>query len=474
MKQLSPMDSAFLALETATMTGNISSLLILDPSDVEGEFDLGRLMSFVATRIERVPVFRQRMATVPLGLDRPYWVDDERFDLSYHVRESALPSPGDMSQLLELVGRLQERPLDMSRPLWETYLITGLPDDRVAIFTKTHHVVIDGVSGMEVLGALIDLDPAAPAGEAAVFEPRSAPSGAGMVARSLVHLAGRPGDAWTIATGLVRWLPGLVALTAAKPRNPLQRKTSQQSQAGDSLPVRTPVTSFNAKISRRRRVGVTDLPLADIKQVKTAFGTSVNDVVMAVVAGALRRWLLHDGGVLSQPLVAMVPVAVHSPDRSTQGNYVTAMLATLPTHLDDPLRRLKRSSKFSKAAKRSGGAVPPNVLVSAMEFAPPMILGAASRAVWDGGLFRAMRPFNLVISNVPGGTQDVYLAGARLERMYPVSVVVDGMGMNVTLLGHKDTLHLGITTCPELVPDPQQICDWAREELQLLLEASTA
>lgn len=472
VKQLSPLDAAFLGLDNSTMTGNITSILVLDPAAVDEPFDLAHLLEFLGGRIGRVRAFRQRLVEVPLGLDRPYWVDDDRFDLRYHVRESALPRPGGMAQLLELAGRLHERPLDMTRPLWEAYLVTGLEGGRVAIINKTHHVVIDGVSGMEVLTALIDLQPTPPAPPASDdFEPAPAPSGVSLLARSAVGMLRRPEQAWTVVSGLAKWAPAVLPFDALKPRNPLAPKKTGSAAGGDALPVRPPTTSFNAQISRRRRVGVADLPLADVRAVKNAFGTSVNDVVMAVTAGALRHWLLHDGGILSAPLVAMVPVAVQA-ERSDQGNFVTAMFTTLPTHLDDPVARLKRSSGFSRSAKKKKGAVPPDVLTSAMEFAPPVIFGRAARAVFETGLFRAMRPFNLVISNVPGGSEQAYVAGAKLEAIYPVSVLTDGLGLNVTLLGYRDNLHVGITTDPDLVPDPQGIADQMVQELRTLLDAA--
>lgn len=472
MKQLSPLDAAFLGLDNSTMTGNISSILILDPADVEDPFDLEYLLGFLGPRIEGIRAFRQRLAQVPFGLDRPYWVDDDRFELRYHVRESALPKPGGTSQLLELAGRLHERPLDMNRPLWETYLVTGLEGGRVALITKTHHVVIDGVSGMEMLGALVDLEPGPVPTAASDYETRTPPSGAHLLARSAVSLLHRPAQAWTVLSGLAKWAPGALPVPSLKPRNPFQPSRSAAPVGGEALPVRPPVSSFNAKISRRRRVGVSRLPLQDIRTVKTVFDTSVNDVVMAVTAGAVRRWLLHDGGVLSSPLVAMVPVAVKGSDRSDQGNFVTAMFTTLPTHLEDPVERLKRSSGFTRSAKKKKGAVPPDVLTSALGFAPPVIFGRAARAVWETGLFRAIRPFNLVVSNVPGGAGQAYVAGARLEEMYPISVLTDGLGLNVTLLGYKGNLHVGITTDPELVPNPQEIADWMVEELQILLDAA--
>lgn len=470
MKQLSALDAAFLGLENSTMTGNISSIMLLDPSGLDDEFDLAHITQFVAERLDRVIFFRKRLAEVPFGLDRSYWVDDDHFDLSYHVRESALPRPGTVEQLMELAARIHERPLDTSRPLWELYLVTGLADGRVALITKTHHVVIDGVSGMEVLSALVDLEPLQLTGKPFKFVPEPAPSSVGLLARSAIGMLQRPGDAWTVVTGLAKWTPAMLSLSALKPRNPLRQKDADPEIVTDSLPVRPPVTTFNGRISRRRRLGVIDLPLHDIKTVKNAFGTSVNDVVMAVMAGAVRRWLLQDGGVTGTPLVAMVPVAVRSADRSEQGNFVTAMLATLPTHLEDPKDRLRRSSKFTKSARKKGGAVPPTVLTSAMQFAPPVIFGRAARAMWETGIFRTIRPFNLIISNVPGGSRQAYVAGAELQAMYPLSVLADGIGLNITLLGYRDLLHVGITTDPELVPDPQQICEWAIEELALLVQ----
>src|SRR5215467_7965716 len=318
MQQLSGLDAAFLALETANTTGHVGGLCLLDPADVPEPLTLARLTDVLAERLPLVPVLRRKLLNAPLGLDQPYWIDDADFDIEYHVREIALPRPGSDAQLTEQVSRLHARPLDRSRPLWELYLITGLARKRAAVYSKIHHAAVDGVSGTELLTVLFDLTPAGrelPAAEP--FQPERPPPLPVLAARTAMRLAWRPVQTVRIANELVRLLP-----TLASPVNTLVGEMLGLNRGDGSViptrPGRAPVTPFNRAITPHRRFAFRSVDLDTVKTVKNAFGVSVNDVVMAMCAGALRRWLIDHDALPDHPLVAMIPVSVRAP--ASQGS----------------------------------------------------------------------------------------------------------------------------------------------------------
>jgi diacylglycerol O-acyltransferase len=355
MNQLSGLDAAFLALETATSTGHVGGVCVLDPSDAPNPLDLALLTELFAQRLDLVPVLRQKLLEVPLGLDQPYWVDDPDFDLEYHIRELALPQPGSDAQLGEQIARLHARPLDRSRPLWEIYLITGLTGGRVVVYTKIHHAAIDGRSGAELLTVLLDLSPGGrelPAPEP--FRAGSAPARFALAARAAARLVWRPVETVRLTTGLIRAVPKLAPAITPVVGGLLGLNR------GDGDVIRTPAgvapsTPFNKPITPHRRVAFRSVDLGAVKAVKNAFGVSVNDVVMAMCAGALRRWLTEHDALPSAPLVSMIPVSVRDEaSKGALGNRVSAMLAMLPTHIDDPEQRLTLVHEATKLAKSTG------------------------------------------------------------------------------------------------------------------------
>ena len=354
MQQLTGLDAAFLALETANSTGHVGGVCVLDPSGAPQPLDLARLSEVLAQRLPLVPVLRRRLLEVPLGLDQPYWVDDAEFDLEYHVRELALPGPGSQAQLAEQTARLHARPLDRRRPLWEMYLITGLTGGRVAVYTKVHHAAIDGVSGAELLTILLDLSPAgrelAPAGE---FVPATLPNRAALAVRAAARLAWRPVQVVQLAGQFIR-----IAPTLAPVISPIVGELFGLNRGDGSViptsPGMAPATPFNQPITPHRRVAFRSVGLDDVKAVKKAFGVSVNDVVMAMCAGALRQWLIDHDALPAGPLNAMVPVSVRDEAGRTQlGNKVSAMLATLPTQLDRAEQRLAVVHEATNSPSRS-------------------------------------------------------------------------------------------------------------------------
>jgi diacylglycerol O-acyltransferase / wax synthase len=474
MQQLTGLDASFLALETATTTGHVGGLCVLDRSGAPKPLTLARLTGVLAERIALVPVLRRKLLQVPLGLDQPYWIDDADFDIEYHVREIALPRPGSDAQLTEQVSRLHARPLDRSRPLWEIYLITGLAKRRAAVYTKIHHAAIDGASGAELLTVLLDLAPTGrdlPAVEP--FAPAKPPSLPALAAVAAAKLAWRPVQTVRITNELVRVLP-----TLAPAVNSLVG-TMLGLNRGDggiisTRPGRAPATPFNKPITPHRRIAFRSVDLDTVKAVKNAFGVSVNDVVMAMCAGALRRWLVDHDALPAQPLVAMIPVSVRDPAAAgALGNKVSAMLATLPTTVTDPGLRLEMVHAATKAAKAQQAAIPQGLVDQISDFAPPALTARAARVVFATGLLHRLPPFNITISNVPGPNVPVYLAGARLIAHYPVSVVTDGQGLNITLVGYLGQLHFGLVSCRELVPDIDVLAGYLVDELGSLVQAAS-
>jgi diacylglycerol O-acyltransferase / wax synthase len=472
MQQLTGLDAAFLALETANSTGHVGGVCILDPKDAPAPLTLARLTEVLGDRLPLVPVLRRKLLNVPLGLDQPYWVDDANFDIEYHIREIALPRPGSDAQLTEQVARLHARPLDRSRPLWEIYLITGLARRRAAVYTKIHHAAIDGASGAELLTILLDLSPDGrelPASKP--FRPARPPGPAALAVLAAARLAWRPVQTVRITNELVRVLPTLAPAFGALVGGMLGLNRGD-GEVIPTTPGRAPVTPFNRPITPHRRLALRSVDLDSVKIVKNAFGVSVNDVVMAMCAGALRRWLTDHGALPAAPLIAMIPVSVRDPaSKGTLGNKVSAMLATLPTNVADPGQRLEIVHAATKTAKAQQAVIPQGLVDQVSDFALPALTARAARVVFATGVLHRLPPFNLCISNVPGPNVPVYLCGARLLAHYPVSVITDGQGLNITLVGYLGRLHFGLVSCRELVPDIEALADYLVEELELLLKA---
>ena len=473
LKQLTGLDAAFLALETPKTTGHVGGVCVLDAKSAPRPLTLDLLTAVLAERLPLVPVLRRKLLNVPLGLDQPYWIDDPDFDIEYHIREIALPRPGSYAQLTEQVARLHARPLDRSRPLWEIYLITGLAKRRAAVYTKIHHSAIDGVSGAELLTVLLDLKPEGrelPATSS--FRPVSPPSPVSLAVLAAARLAWRPVQTVRVTNEMIRVMPTLAPALSGFVGGILGLNRGD----GEVITTRlgsAPVTPFNGPITQHRRVAFRSLDLESVKTVKNAFGVSVNDVVLAMCAGALRRWLADHNTLPDAPLIAMIPVSIRDPtSQGALGNKVSAMLAMLPTNVADPAERLVAVHAATKLAKSQQAAIPQGLVDQVSDFAPPALTARAARVVFATGLLHRLPPFNLTISNVPGPNVPVYLCGARLVAHYPVSVITDGQGLNVTVIGYLGQLHFGLTACRELVPDIETLAGYLAEELEVLLEAA--
>ncbi len=461
MQQLTGLDAAFLAMETSAVFGHVGSICLLDPSTAPEPLTLDRLTQMIDERLHLLPPFRRRLVTVPLGLDQPYWIEDPDFDIEYHVRELALPAPGDDKQLAEQAARLHARPLDRSRPLWELYLIHGLEGGRMAVYTKVHHAAIDGVSGSELLTAVLDITPEGRQVEQVPWKSERAPSTLEVLSRSAVAMASHPFRAARMTLDLVRSAPSLAG-------------SLRRDSGSDVLPstgLRAPATPFNKAISPHRRWAFRTLPLEDLKKVKNQCGGTVNDVVMALSTGALRRWLIEHDALPEGPLVAAVPVSIRTAEeKGANGNKVSTMIAALPTHLADPVERLQACSAAMQAAKEQHGALPATLLSDVTQFAMPALAGQAARLAARVRLLERVNPFNLFISNVPGPNLALYYAGARLLGYYPLSAIADGQGLNITVCSLDGGMHFGLIADRELVPDLDLMAGYLEDELAVLLK----
>jgi diacylglycerol O-acyltransferase / wax synthase len=473
VQQLTGLDAAFLALETPKTTGHVGGVCVLDPRNAPEPLTLDRLTSVLGERLPLVPVLRRKLVNVPLGLDQPYWIDDPDFDIEYHIREIALPRPGSYAQLTEQVARLHARPLDRSRPLWEIYLITGLAKRRAAVYTKIHHSAIDGVSGTELLTVLLDLQPEGrEVPPAEPFAPARPPGPVALAALAAARLAWRPVQTVRVTNEMIRVVPTLAPVLSSFVGGMLGLNRGD----GEVISTRlgsAPSTPFNGSITQHRRVAFRSLDLDQVKAVKNAFGVSVNDVVLAMCAGALRRWLADRSALPEAPLIAMIPVSIRDPSsEGALGNKVSAMLAVLPTNVAEPAERLAVVHAATQLAKAQQASIPQGLVDHVSDFAPPALTARAARVVFATGLLNRLPPFNLTISNVPGPNVPVYLCGAKLLAHYPVSVITDGQGLNITVIGYLGQLHFGLVSCRELVPDIEAMADYLGEELAVLLEAA--
>ena len=478
MRQLTSLDTQFLAVEDGNTHGHVSGLGIYDPGTAPGAIlTRDSLTALVAQRIHLLPPFRWRLVEVPLGLDHPYWVDAPDVDLEFHIRELGLPAPGDDRQLAEQVGRIVARPLDRARPLWELYIIQGLADGRVGVLTKIHHAAVDGMSGAEVLSVL--LDPSAhpepqPAAAQAVSEPPAAPGPWAMLARGL---AGIPSQRLRALRALpralpfidenptLRTVPGIGALAAAGRIVMQPRRCMHDARIIRGQNLHAPLTPLNAPIGPHRRIAFSRQSLHDVKRVKDHFGVTINDVVLAICAGALRSFLDARGELPDAPLLAMVPMSVRTPEQSgTFGNRVTTMLAPIPTHIADPAERVCAAQTAMNAAKERHQAVPATVLQDTNEIIPPAIFASAARITARIVLRHPTQALaNTIISNVPGSPVPLYLAGARLEALYPISAVTHGIGLNITVMSYCGGLDFGIVADHDLVNDAWAIAAALRE-----------
>jgi WS/DGAT/MGAT family acyltransferase len=466
MRRLTGLDATFLYLETPSTHMHVASVAIFDPATVEGGYSFDKVRALVENRLPLLPPFRWKLVEVPFGLHHPLWIEDPDFDLDFHMRRAALPAPGGESELREFVSEVVGRQLDRSRPLWEMYVIEGLEGGRIATVCKTHHAAIDGVSGMEMTVNLLDLtaEPMVVPPEDPPWKPDRRPSDFELVAYATASLARQPLAAVKAARRTV-----LMALN-------LRRRNRQPNVQAPPAPFAAPSTSLNTMITPHRRYGMTSVSLDDIKIVKNALGGTVNDVVLALCAGALRRYLDERHERPDAPLVAMVPVSVRTDEeKGTMGNRVSSMLVSLATDVDDPVERLGAIRDATARAKDQERAISASQLTDWAEFAAPAVAARAARLASSLRVMERMGPiFNVTISNVPGPDFPLYSAGARMEAIYPLGPIADGVGLNITVMSYLGSVFFGLLACRETVPEVQRIAGYMNDSLQELVKAADA
>ncbi|MEQ8274707.1 MAG: wax ester/triacylglycerol synthase family O-acyltransferase [Deltaproteobacteria bacterium] len=451
LEPLSGLDSMFLYLETPRSPMHVGSLCILD-----GTLDFDAFREHLASRLHLVKSFRQRLVEVPLGLDKPYWMDDPDFNIDWHLHHTALPKPGDWRQLRRLCARLFARPLDRSRPLWEMVFVEALdeipqiPPGSVGVISKIHHAAIDGMSGVDIAGVLFDLSKEprnvpAPMTHA----PYAVPSNRDLVKKAAKQLARRP----RLLPGLVR--EGVKATLRAR----------AQKEASPTLPFNAPPTPINAPISADRLWNTALLSLDRVKKLKRIMGCTVNDVVLAICAGGLRRYLAAKDALPKEPLVAMVPVSTRTAaEKNTMGNHVSAMFVQLATDVADPLDRVRRVHETTVAQKTYQGAIDARALMQASELVPFGIAGQAARLYSRTKMSNLHRPvFNCVITNVPGPQVPLYLNGSRLLAQMAMAPILDGMGLIITVTTYDGVMAISSLSSPAVMPDLDDFSRYLRE-----------
>lgn len=419
-----------------------------------GGYTYSRFRALLEQHVYAVPEFRMKLADNQLNLDHPVWVDDQNFHLRHHVRRVGVPSPGGRRELAEVCGYIAGLPLDRDHPLWEMWVIEGCARSGfVALMLKVHHAVVDGVAGANLLAHLCSLQPDA-------LPPRPAPgAGAGnplqIAASGLKGFALRP-------LRLATLLPSTMVTLAQT----LMRARDGRTMAA---PFSAPPTPFNGTVSRHRNIAFTELDLRDVKRVKDRFGVTVNDVVVALCAGVLRRSLLESGALPDTPLVATVPVSVHGKSDRPGRNQTTWMFCRVDTQIGDPAERIRTIAAGNTAAKDHTGAIGPTLLHDWTQFGGPTMFGAAMRILPH--IPMSSNPaYNLILSNVPGPQAQLYFLGCHLDAMYPLGPILGSAGLNITVMSLDGGLGIGLISCPDLIPDLWELADGFADALKELLE----
>lgn len=467
MKHLSGLDATFLHLETPEMPMHVGSLNVLDlPKGYKGDF-YEDAKNFMASRIHLADVFTRKLALMPFDMSNPVWVDDEDIDLDYHVRHITLPKPGTNRQLQQYVARLHSTLIDRSRPMWEFFIIDGLKSGQVALYTKVHHAGIDGQAGVEVGKAIFDLE----ATGRVVKPPRSRPRGSGyqlgmaeLATAALRNTAQQYVKLFKMAPAIARAIGGL-----AKP----DEKAAEKDTAGapKKFNLFAPRTSLNVSITNQRTFAGRTISLAETKYIAKHFGVSLNDVVMATVAGALRHYLADNNELPAKPLVAGVPVSLREAGDQTANNQASMILVSLATDITDPVQRLRAINASSNSSKSTMNRFKAVILDDFPTFAAPWLVSGIASMVGRSGLVNLLPPAaNVAISNVAGAPFPMYFAGALVTCYYPVSIASHGTALNVTVQSYNGRMDYGLIACRRAVPDITEIGDYMLAEHKLLME----
>jgi WS/DGAT/MGAT family acyltransferase len=440
--RLTGLDASFLHLESATQPMHVGSLAIFEGGrffDESGKFRLEDAREIISSRLHLVPRFRKKLMTVPFGQGRPVWVDDHDFDLNYHVRLTALPNPGNEEQLRTLMSRLQATVLDRARPLWEFWFVEGLEGGRVAIIQKTHHALVDGISGVDVALVILDFEPDPQPVKAPPWTPQRAPSSAQLLRDSLVERATEPAE--------------ILRSVRAALRGPRQvaNRVAKAGQAIVSMGAAVaPRTSINVPIGAHRRFEVVRVDLGQVKEIRKALGGTINDVVLTVVSGGFRHFFESRGENIDEikRLRTFVPVSVRDEaQRGTLGNKVSSVVVDLPVADADPASRLRSITEQTRHLKETHQAVGAEVLTGMADYVPSTLFSLASRVM------AFQRSINTGVTNIPGPQVPLYCMGARMIEAFPYVGVFSGVAIIVAVLSYDGSLGFGLTGDRDAVPD---------------------
>ncbi len=456
--RLTALDTSFLHLEDAASHMHVASVMLFEGSPPPYD----ELLDAIERRLHLVPRYRQRLAFVPLAQGRPKWVDDPHLNLRYHVRATALPAPGDEHQLKELAGRVFAQQLDRDKPLWEIWLVDGLEGDRFALLSKTHHALVDGISGVDIISVLFDTspEPAAPADPGDRWLPRPLPTQVQLLGEALVERTTIPAEVARSVRAVFRGPRRILA-------GARDAAVGVGAMAWAGLNP-APTSPYNQSIGPHRRFTWVRADLGEIKAIKNELGGTVNDVVLSTVTGALGKHLRRRGqNTDGLELKAMIPVSVRADvERGALGNRVAAMMAPLPVWCQDPVARLDIVREELKGLKSSGQAVGAQVLTELTGFAPPTVMGQAARLV------SRQRMFNLVVTNVPGPQFPLYLAGRRMLDPFPMVPLAKNQALGIALLSYAGSINFGLVGDWDLMWDLDEFADDLRESLEEIAEAA--
>jgi WS/DGAT/MGAT family acyltransferase len=470
MQQLSGQDASFIYSERPHAPTHITSVGIYDPSTaLEGAVAFEEILDHLEARLHLARSFRQKVVRVPGDLDHPWWVEDGAFDLEYHVRHIALPKPGDWQQFCVQVARLHARPLDLSRPLWEMYVIEGLddidgvPEGAFAVVLKVHHAAVDGKSGVEMITAMHTQDPdeGPPAPPAQPWSPEKDPAPWDLTVKAGLNAMSMPGRSLRLTGRLV---PGVGRVLR-----------TQRGLADGPSAALAPGTRFSGPVSPHRVLDARFFELAALKPMRRAVsGVTVNDVALAVIGGALRQYLIDVDELPSRPLRAMTPVSVRAEaERADLGNLVSAMVVSLATDIDDPVERLAAVHASTSSSKEITEAIGARSLTDLSQFAPGALIGLGTRLAHQFARRGATGVINTVVTNVPGAREPLYLCGAEMVRWFGAGPVVDGMGLINIVGSYAGQFTLSFTADRAMMPDPSHYARCIDESFDVLAEATS-
>jgi diacylglycerol O-acyltransferase len=461
--RLSPLDASFLHVEDSVSHMHIASVMVLEgPSPPYRE-----VVARVRSKLPLVPRYRQIVRFVPFDLGRPVWVDDPHFNIDYHIRHTALPAPGGEGELRKLVGRVMSQPLDRTRPLWEIWVVEGLDGGQWAMLSKTHHAMVDGISGTDLMASILDLSPTVPAAEPDAWEPRPSPTGMSLATEAVVDLMRNPYEQFRAVRASTR-----------VPRQALRQavEVTRGLSAMAGLVRPTPVSSLNGPIGPHRRYGWASTSVDDIKAVRKSLGGTFNDVVLAAITHGFRSLLLSRGESVDRVVRTLVPVSVRPRDLSgravgdgTFENKVSAMFAELPIGIGDPVERLHAITAQMEGLKESKQAVAGEALTSMGGFAPPMLLALGMRMATRV----AQRNVNTVTTNVPGPQMPLYVAGRRMLKAYPYVPLAGQIRIGVAIFSYDGQVNFGITGDHDTTEDLDVMCSGIEAGMVRLLDACT-